>query len=309
MQKYLAIGILCLGVTACRESMRFSTIPDAKDLRELRTEEFIQTQSGKYDLLWVVDNSGSMGDEQTTLKNEFNDFVSTLNQRQAINYQMAVTTTDMTNGGTQGQLVLNKVISSQMTNPESEFASVINAIGISGSGDERGLAASLVELSKTNSSLRRPGVPFVLIYVSDENDGSALGTENQILSRLQNLRSPVFVFSIVSPQDNCNLSNNVYGERYVSLAQGLADRGKVLNICPSDLASSFQEVASSLSEASYIFSLKQIPADGAVSVYINGIRLQDSSDRYYYDPSRNAIVFRRGFEPSLNERITVKYLY
>ena len=60
--------------------------------------EFIQTTSvdgsQKLDMLWVVDNSGSMCQEQTTLRNNFELFIDKLNDTN-LNFHIGVVTTDM----------------------------------------------------------------------------------------------------------------------------------------------------------------------------------------------------------------------
>lgn len=60
--------------------------------------EFIQTTSvdgsTKLDMLWVVDNSGSMCQEQATLRNNFELFIEELDNTN-LDFHIAVTTTDM----------------------------------------------------------------------------------------------------------------------------------------------------------------------------------------------------------------------
>ena len=83
--------------------------------------------------------------------------------------------------------------------------------------------------------------------------------------------------------------------------------GKALTICSSELAASFNEIATALSEAGYIFNLQKIPLENTIEVFINGIQLLNSSNRYSYDPSRNAVVFRAGLQPAPNESIRIQY--
>jgi hypothetical protein len=77
-----------------------------------QTDSFEQNERPKVDLLWVIDNSGSMSEEQTAIANNLKPFLS-FAQAQQIDYQIGVTTTGLTpasgcpggaNGGEDGRL-------------------------------------------------------------------------------------------------------------------------------------------------------------------------------------------------------------
>jgi len=61
----------------------------------LFTENFVQNHNTQsYDFLWVVDNSGSMSNIRDYMSQQLNTFVSTLQSRQYLDWQMSVTVTD-----------------------------------------------------------------------------------------------------------------------------------------------------------------------------------------------------------------------
>ena len=56
------------------------------------------------DVLWVIDTSGSMAPRQAGLASQVGSFVSKLNSTR-LNYQMAVTTMDMSSSGERGRFL------------------------------------------------------------------------------------------------------------------------------------------------------------------------------------------------------------
>jgi hypothetical protein len=114
------------------------------------TDVFDQSTGKNVDVLFVIDNSGSMGDEQSNLATNFSQFISVATVWNT-DYHIGVVTTDMDQG--LGRLVEangQRFISPKTSNPTSTFQSMVK-VGTSGSADEQGLAASQQALSPPNS--------------------------------------------------------------------------------------------------------------------------------------------------------------
>ncbi len=162
------------------------------------------------DILFIVDNSGSMADEQQNLADNFNRFIE--NIQGAGDYRIAVVSTDQDNqierGGlarfdysgdspfhlTDFDLTTNcvdtgisrgcfrgpdpavRVIEAGMPEQQQITAFVNNVdLGSCGSGNETGLSAMISALEQTqgngcNGGFIRDEANLVLIFVSDEND-------------------------------------------------------------------------------------------------------------------------------------------
>jgi len=168
------------------------------------TDSFVQQATSKVDILWVVDSSGSMQEEQSYLGQNFASFISQVAKSNA-DFQIGVTTTDVcddqdpslipldrrrcpTTSGTatthfRGSLVGqigHKVLSRTTSNLESTFMTYSN-VGINGSGYEHGLTAAKMAIEKSlaglNENLVRKDAFLAVILVSDEeDDGIGLGT-------------------------------------------------------------------------------------------------------------------------------------
>ncbi|MBX9768646.1 MAG: hypothetical protein K2X47_15335, partial [Bdellovibrionales bacterium] len=186
------IVILCaslgLLVSACgSKNPSYSLLPDQ--------QQFTQSASdlnNKVDILWVVDNSGSMQPAQDNLVANFRTFVTDFSSK-AYDFSMSVVTTEAYLAASQfrndpnrakfrdrglnsaGQWITTGIPRIIPSTPNLIDTFVLNARqGISGSGDERAFS-SLKEaiLHPVNSPALRDGAFLAVIIVSDEDDFSS----------------------------------------------------------------------------------------------------------------------------------------
>ncbi len=153
---------------------------------------FDQAALGQSDILWVIDDSGSMAREQAQLAASFPLFFQHL-QSQLVDYRIAVTTSDVYNN--QGRLVSNQgypsviVGNSQDPNvpntqdPESAFAANIH-VGTSGSARDEAMEAATLALQNLQQSASaaldagqsvlflRPTAALFMVFVGDGVDYS-----------------------------------------------------------------------------------------------------------------------------------------
>jgi hypothetical protein len=158
-------------------------------------DAFSQAALGKSDILWVIDNSGSMAREQAQLASSFPQFFQHL-QSQQVDYRIGVTTSDVFNNG--GKLVSGRgypsviVGNSQDPNvantpdPEAAFAANIH-VGISGSARDESMEAATLALQTLQESagtaldagqsvlFLRPDSALFMIFVGDGVDYSPNG--------------------------------------------------------------------------------------------------------------------------------------
>ena len=139
----------------------------------LRTDFFQQSPEFEVDILFVIDDSGSMKDEQTALIAGFDGFIA-----QAavwdVQYQIGVVTTDLdfAAGVMEGP-------SPYVDNATAEGFKLNANVGTKGSGNEQGLLAAWYALQPEklvpfglNGGFLRKGSLLAIIWVSDEEDHS-----------------------------------------------------------------------------------------------------------------------------------------
>jgi len=201
-----AIAFLCL-VTACGPSYRNSGDDVGDDGVDASTGTDGPTSTGdgdpgvgcqKIDVLFVIDNSGSMGQEQTNLIANFPGFITVLDNS-GLDYRVAVTTTgrdysytmstpfgnlpQSIDGGDNGAML--KPTACNMTkrwidqadpDPAMTFSCVAN-VGTSGPSDEMPLSAMRDAFEErmadgTNAGFRRSDALLGVVFLTDEEDCS-----------------------------------------------------------------------------------------------------------------------------------------
>src|SRR4051794_29697921 len=91
----LALLVVMTGCNPCVDNT-LSNVPD----HQSQTDEFCQRPASKVDILWVVDNSGSMASEQNKIADRFTEFFQQLGSS-LVDYHIGVVTTSITPGQTE----------------------------------------------------------------------------------------------------------------------------------------------------------------------------------------------------------------
>lgn len=275
--------VLMAALTGCPDDKLVKTLPP-----DVFIDTFDQQSAAKVDVLWIVDNSGSMTEEQENLAKNFAQFID-LFTKGKIDYRIAVTTTDIFKDA--GQFKGNpKILTPQTGNVEAAFATNIK-VGTGGSANERGLQAALMSvqkqqqlnepklqaiedcklkcgqdaacvqacLAKTPIDFLRPDAYLYLIFVSDEEDRSdydvlyywrAYETANGIGND-----GTVNTAAIVGPKDNACSAN--HGSRYIELTTRTG--GEIGSICDPSFGTTLRKLASNAVGLKRKFALSRTP--------------------------------------------------
>ena len=100
------MGLITLFLTSCNKV----SLKDRDDwLKGNTTDFFIQGQTvSKLNLIWIVDNSGSMKDNQDNLADNFESFIETF-VTSKVPYKMGITTTDTSYRGEKGEFQISNL--------------------------------------------------------------------------------------------------------------------------------------------------------------------------------------------------------
>ncbi|MBX9765749.1 MAG: hypothetical protein K2X47_00635, partial [Bdellovibrionales bacterium] len=113
---FVYVHLLMVLLAGCGSKPRFSV--------EEQSTSFAQsyTYNNKIDVLWIIDQSDSMGVHRQNLASQIGSFVDVLVQKR-MDFQMAVTTMNMGGSGEKGNFIGNpKVLSGLNPNVKTQFA-------------------------------------------------------------------------------------------------------------------------------------------------------------------------------------------
>lgn len=283
-------------------------------LLTFQRDEFSQPTEPKVDVLWVIDNSGSMGEEQSNISRNFGAFTSEAARWRA-DWQTGVATTDLDDPNQAGKLQGNPRVMNFRAGTTSSFPRTA-IVGTQGSGTEQGLEASRLALTaplitdpQFNGGFLRADAALAVIYVSDEEDqsNSAWDFYRDFLKNIKGFRNTELlrVYAIVGdPRNGCSSSDGdaAAGDRYVNVAQACG--GFWRSICQPDFTPVFRDIGSSAFGLRRQFFLSRLPDPRTIAVTVNGTRQSAPGDYSYDDPS-NAVVFTN--PPAPGATIVVEY--
>ena len=302
-----------------------------------QTDDFVQEPEAKVDVLFVVDNSGSMMEEQQSLGSNFAAFLTAATAA-SVDYRIGVTTTGMdaspggwsvcpggADGGENGRLFpvsgsSPRIITRSTPNAAGVFAFNTH-VGVC-HWNEQGLEGAYRALSSPllhavddprtsqpndgNGGFLRPEARLAIIFVTDEEDFSNQPVsfyETYFRALKDNDPSKLSVSAITGPQDlsTCSTASSS-GSRYIQLAR--ATGGVVESICTPNWAESLKKLSTTTFGPKRVFPLTNQPSDAAqIVVKVDGQQVAG----WTYDAATNAIVFGEGMAPPAGAYIEVTY--
>lgn len=267
------------------------------------------SQTKKLDIVWIIDNSNSMSDEQSALGTNFSAFINEFITKD-VDFKMAITTTDTSSSSKKGQMVSGsdtKLTSAKAKANETQFKSDFRnlvKVGVNGSGYEKGLEASEGFMQKYASSFLRPDAYLAVVILSDEEDQSAKSvayyTDN--LKSFKNEAGLVKVYSIVDVnKTNRGSGISTGGDRYIDASVKTAG---VVSDIRDDFYQSLSAMGDSIINLLDSFALAHDPVPGSLKVYVNG----ELDNNYTFDATSRSIKFDENHLPPVGAEVKVTYL-
>lgn len=313
-----------------------------------KADTFTATPDPEVDFVWVVDNSGSMTEEQASVANNSLTFFNKLNGKH-LNFRLAVITTGNKTDTSDNLPTYNgqDLLGTGWTTSadgDSAFQSNVNKAGIKGSGEESGLYYAEKALggatgTGTKTVVKRANSKLIFVILSDEGDqyeckaNSGVSPVDTADPCLASTRTKKF-----NPNDNIIKNNNhkVYAiigldaatgqpgvcegsgtkaqnanngwSRYYDVA--LATGGSSATICTTDYSSILDNIATQAAGSASTYILSKNPQSTSIVVKVNGVTVsQDSTNGWQYNAASNSIVFSGTAWPTAGAAIEVSYQY
>jgi len=269
------------------------------DVEKWFNQNYQQEEIPVLDVLWVIDNSGSMNPHQTNLSSNIGSFMGAFNSSGA-DYRMAVITTD--------RYTFTTILDPSHPDPEGELSSLVMT-GIMGSGMEKGI--EMAERSLSTSTAAGPGGSFfrddatlVVIFVSDEPDHSAGGWASYIsfFDALKPAGKFIPYGVIGDPPSGCSpYPSAQYGAGYWDLIDLYG--GSWYSICAADWGVQLQDLAGEVTGRRWFALEEDDPIVETIEVHVNGQLTTD----WEYDEASNSIIFADGHVPEEGQTIDIDY--
>jgi len=265
-------------------------------------QAFLAPESKAEDIVFVVDNSCSMSDNQRDLASTMEGFVATLDGG-GIDWRVGVTSTDVDgNYGNplEGRLVQdNGTVGVSAGTPDA--ATLIREqlqLGVDGSGEEKGILAVYMALGLhgdgANASFFRDHAGFHVVVVSDEDDQSdasrpELITLPEFVNWMVGVRpntSSVSFSSLVCTEETIACSS--LGTRYMEVSESI---GGIVADIHQPLEPVTLAIAAAVVAGSGLRSLvlDEVPADpDTLEVLVDGVLLDPAE--WSFDETSNTVV-------------------
>ncbi len=345
-RKVALLAAVAVGATRTEaQTLRLDELSDGTNLARHgsftrhRCDAFEAKAEAKADILFVVDDSGSMEDDQQAVRDAANAMESVLNAAQ-IDYRLGVAAHKASNQNHPGRGRLERP---GLTADLAEFKRAIT-VGAEGGwepGLETGLRAIDNLLPRTpagdtpTADKLREGAATIVIHLSDERDqtveclacgscGAAEGEQRfcadpagqrAIDDFVQQYRARnATVFAIVGDVPNgcrqtATRDDFEPGQGYVEVAS--ATGGQFGSLC-GDMATNLMDVARVASGVASAYKLTEPPASASIRVAIGppgqGRAIPRSrTDGFDYDAVQNSVIFYGSARPQDGDEVVIGY--
>jgi len=283
-----------------------------------QTDRISQLASASTDVLFVIDNSSSMGPHQETLNAQLPAFLTAM-QGGEVDFHVGVISTDMSDSAHSGRLQEDPWSHLLFVDPGvSEPIPVLQRmaeLGVSGSPNEQGRAAIYTALATLadadNAGFARDDASISIVVISDEDDysGESLIALPDFIAWLSNYKPNLEMVnfnSIVGPTGGC-WGTVEAGEQYIAVTDAVG--GVPSSICDSDWDDAILELGQQSAGLETEFFLSAIPVELGVVVWVEegGTRTDFVADLdYIYDRTRNSIAFTY-YVPPAGAEVFIQY--
>jgi hypothetical protein len=289
-----------LGTASARITL--TVVEDDDDIEE----HFVATDIEAVDILFVVDNSGSMGDDQDLLASNFASFFATALADRSTDFQVGVTTTDVLSPGAAMGGLVGPVLNRFTPDLEDKFAEQV-LVGEAGTGLELGLEAMRMALEdRAGDGLIRSDAALSVVFVSDEEDAGAFpeALPDPALARdpleyvalLQAKKggalahTPVLVSAVIVPG---------FARRYQTLVDAFG--GVALDITSTGWGTRLGEIGIDTFSLARAYVLANEPDVNSLVVLVNGRAVTAFS----YEERRRAVVLDEAPPPGAD--VVIRY--
>ena len=253
------------------------------------------------DILFVVDNSASMGTYQKNVADNMDQFVDEFTKLKLIDYHIGVITTDAADGG---QLVGSPSYVETSTVDGLRKLKINLKVGTNGSATEELFGPTSTALSKRllagyNAGFYRQDAYLVIIFVSDAEDQSSITGSNLMneLIALKGTKDKILSYGAMIPTGtstgSCVQDEGNPRKVEAFLAMNVNTGKNIVRLCDNDFGVKLVEFSKEIVQiVNKPIILSKVPIIPTIKVmYGSQEILSNTVTGWYFDPKQNAILF------------------
>lgn len=299
--KYLLGLLLIIGLSACGDKKTDFVYKDnptygvSKNYKLLETS--VALKSPKVDILWVIDNSGSMDPYQQAVIKNTNSFMNNFTKG-SIDWKMGLISTSDYEDPYVGFTALD-ILDKSTANPVGVFQKAVGRLGTWGDVVEKFFDPTLKALK--NYSFLRSDAFLAMIVISDEPEQSNISAST-FYSELSKLKDPskMLLYGIFATYDipgiQCSGGFAYNTSEYNKIMQTM--NGTLFDLCGPDFGTTLSSLGQNLAQKIAVLSsrivLEDRPLFGTISLTYKGQVLppgpSEQGGVWTYDPIYNVIV-------------------
>ena len=293
-------------------------------------DTFFQVPTDQVDILWVVDDSHSMKEEQQLLSVGFQSFIDEIEYTDSDFHIGVITTSFDYSDSSRGKLVGEPTVITKDDDYVSLFQERVK-VGIYGSDREKGMEAANYALSAlmatgANSGFLRSEAYLLVVFVSDENDCSDEGAlesmevgacydnvdmlvpVSEYVSDFRALKADpnmVQLGAIVGPaaDQGCQA---VPGRRYWELVSSMG--GLQGDICAADWNSILYTLGLNASGVNTSFTLSDAAKLETIQVWVDAVEVeQGETSGWSYNAENWVVSFHGDAVPARGSQVDIAY--
>ena len=315
----LALVVAASLLSSCGSEVSFSN--------NLGRDTWTQRDVNKVDLLFVVDDSASMQEEQEALRDGFADFVEGLSSSR-VDFHLGVISTSMDDPSRAGHLLGTPAYLTADDDYVALFKERV-LIGTTGSDKEKGLEAALTaftpaNLAGANEGFLRRDAYLLTVFVTDEEDCSDFGALDafdsdacyqqpeslvpidEVLEDFQSLKDDPELVQVAAimglPWSECEEAWP--SERYRELAIDTA--GYMGDICKRRWGNMLYELGLNAGGMRSEFRLTGRAVPSSIEMLVDGVSVP-SQGNWTYEEENTTVFFKEKAIPPRGSVITAEY--
>jgi hypothetical protein len=306
-------GLMCMATSGCGKDQYLYVQDSPTHVNRQYPVKEVQG-SNKIDIVWVIDNSGSMGNYQTQVIQNANAFMKDF-ILQKLDWKMGVISTDDADAPYAG-FSRSPALDASVKDSVNVFSDAVGRLGTSGSAIEETFNPLLQHL-EADPSFLRSGTPLAVIMVTDAQEQSRIDP-TVFMNRLNSITQGrnVFSYGIFASRDfGCRSDEgdwNYRGSPYEAFIKA-SYVGQTFPLCTNfgtSLVNIAHDIVTRVAHTAIYLTAR--PDTSTLKVLYQGKELPagpaENGGAWMYDYGLNAIVFN-SLDFAVNDSDSVQIIF